>query len=105
MHKKAKKVAAKENTLAFWAGYEITKDEVTAFKKKLAEVKQPLLKEAASYKGTKVGEAEIYDLGGNVAEFASDGSVYGFSAYDFVDGQDSAAKSISGYTGFRVILE
>lgn len=105
LHKKAKKVAAKGNTLAYWAGYELTKDEVNAFKRKVAEVKQSLIKEVASFKATKVGEATIYDLGGNLAEYAKGGSTYGFSAYDFADSKASKGKTSGGFIGIRVVRE
>ncbi len=70
LHEKALKIAPKENTLAYWAGYAISYDEVAEFRQKLAEIGQDktiLLKPVGSWNSTKIGEAKIFDLGGNVA--------------------------------------
>ncbi|NER15488.1 prolyl oligopeptidase family serine peptidase [Leptobacterium flavescens] len=103
LHKKAHKAASGANTLNYWAGYAITKDEVPMLKEKLKELKSTLLKKAGKNKSTKVGEAEIYDLGGNVAEYYDNGS-YGYSAYDFHDKHDSSMIN-SKYVGIRVVKE
>lgn len=104
-HQKAHKIAAKENSLNHWAGYEITKDEVTLLKQKLAEHKSSLIKEVGSFKASKVGEAKVYDLGGNVAEFGADGKTYGYSAYDYVDPHTEEVRVKAGQVGFRVIKD
>ncbi|MEH6405647.1 MAG: hypothetical protein V7767_00045, partial [Leeuwenhoekiella sp.] len=54
-------------------------------------------------KSTKVENAAIFDLGGNVAEYAENG-MYGYSAYDFYDTNDDSLQS-SDHIGFRVIKE
>ena len=105
LHELALKSAAKENTLNYWAGYDITIDDLTDFKAKLADVKSSLLKEAGSFPASKVKEAEIYDLGGNVAEYASDGTTYGFGAYDFADEKAGAMMADKRSVGFRVVRE
>lgn len=106
LHKKAVKIAAGENTIKYWAGYDININDLAQFRKKLNEVQSSLLMKAGSFKSTKVGKAEIYDLGGNVAEYNLSGEVYGFSAYDYVDGAAGQnQKSESGKTGFRIVLE
>jgi len=103
LHKQAIKVASKENTLNYWAGYEITFDEVEQFKSKLKEVKSHLFKKVGEFKSVKVGKAEIYDLGGNVAEYYDNG-IYGFSAYDFYD-TNTTNMIKSNYVGIRVIKD
>jgi dipeptidyl aminopeptidase/acylaminoacyl peptidase len=105
LHELALKSAAKENTLSYWAGYNITIDELADFKMKMTEVKSSLLKEVGSFPASKVKEAEVYDLGGNVAEYASDGSTYGFGAYDFADEKAGAMTVDKRSVGFRVVRE
>lgn len=104
-HKKAHKTAAKENSLNYWAGYAITADEVELFQEKLKEMKSSLIKEAGSFKPTKIGEAEVYDLGGNVAEYCDDGTSYGYSAYDYVDPNAAEVQTAKTNIGFRVVRE
>ncbi|MFK5957879.1 MAG: prolyl oligopeptidase family serine peptidase [Lutibacter sp.] len=103
LQKQAFKVASKENTLNYWAGYKITIDEIEQFKRKLNEVKTHLFKRVGKFKSTKVGNAEIYDLGGNVAEYYSKG-IYGYSAYDYFD-ESNAEMIQSNHVGIRVIKE
>lgn len=105
LHKQAKKVASDENTLNYWAGYDITIDEVPDLRKKMSEMQHSLLKESGSYKGTKIGEALIYDLGGNAAEYRGDGSSYGYSAVSFVDERGEAEQAPKAYMGFRIVKE
>ena len=106
LHKRARKTGAKENSLNYWAGYDLTIADLEDFKKKVEEAKQSLIKEVGSFKSTKVGEAEVYDLGGNVSEYRNDGKKYGFSAYDYVDPNgDSDEAGKASHTGFRVIKE
>lgn len=104
-HQKAHKTAAKENSLNHWAGYEITKDEVALLSQKLADSKTSLLKDVGHFKASKVGEAEVYDLGGNVAEYSADGKTYGYSAYDYVDPHSDEVKVKEGQVGFRVVKQ
>lgn len=107
--KKARDVAAKENTLNHWAGYAITLDEVPVLKQKLSGLKTTLLKPVGSFAPAKVGEADLYDLGGNVAEWYTndDGTpgTYGYSAYDFADATRETPKTDRAYVGFRVVRE
>jgi dipeptidyl aminopeptidase/acylaminoacyl peptidase len=102
LHKQARKVAAQENSLNYWAGYKITADEVAALHEKISESKDGLIRAVGSFKATKVGEAEVYDLGGNVAEMAEGGATYGYGAYDYVDPSEPANEP--KLKGFRVIL-
>lgn len=104
LHKQAKKSAAAENTLNWWAGYELTLYDVAELRKKLEELEGSLLKEAGSYKSVEVGNTFVYDLGGNAAELAEGGGSYGYSAVSFVDErEEEAGIAPPAYTGFRVI--
>ncbi|MEX1383799.1 formylglycine-generating enzyme family protein, partial [Lutibacter sp.] len=103
LQKAAHKAAAKENTLNYWAGFGITIDEVEELNKKVTELKSHLLKKVGKNKHVKVGEAEVYDLGGNVAEYFETG-IYGYSAYDFYDANNTNMIE-SKYVGIRVIKE
>ena len=103
LHKQAHKVGAKELTLNYWAGYDITKEQVPMINEKLKELHTILYKKVGKKKPTKVGDAEIYDLGGNVAEYY-DGGVYGYSSYDFYDANDYSMID-SKHVGIRVIKE
>ncbi len=103
LHKQAHKVGAKELTLNYWAGYAITKSEVPMLREKLKELKTILYKKVGKKKSTKVGEAVVYDLGGNIAEYY-DGGVYGYSAYDFYDANDDSIIN-SKHVGIRVIKQ
>lgn len=105
LHKQARKSAASENTLNYWAGYDITIDEVQEFQKKLHELNQTLIREAGSYSSVKVGKAVVYDLGGNVAEYNQAGNTYGYSAVSFVDDRGNEVETPLEYTGIRVIKE
>ena len=106
LNQKAKEVAADENTLNHWAGYDITIDEVPEFRQKLAELNHNLIKEVGTYQSTKLGDAHIYDLGGNAAEWHSgSGGSYGYSAISFVDERSETTTAPVRYTSFRVIKE
>ena len=103
LHNLARKIASKENTFNHWAGYDLVKEDVTELLKKLKELKLELIKSVGETQGSKVGEALVYDLGGNVAEYF-EGGIYGYSAYDFFDANNSAMIK-SKYAGFRVIRD
>ncbi len=105
LHKQAKKLAAKENTLAYWAGYNPTMDEVDALREKLNEATMSLIQQGGEFKAARVGKAEVYDLGGNVAELDASGQTYGYSAYDAADAAGEQPQAVAAHTGFRVIRE
>ncbi|MGM0546428.1 MAG: S9 family peptidase [Bacteroidota bacterium] len=108
LNKEARKVAASENTLNYWAGYDINYDDIGDFRQKLAELNNTILKEVGSYKSVKIGDAHVYDLGGNAAEFYSGSNnqdTYGYSAVNFVDERDEVPSAPADYTGFRLIKE
>ncbi|WP_431158729.1 S9 family peptidase [Winogradskyella poriferorum] len=102
-HKTARKVAKNENTLNYWAGYDLIKSDFEKLKSKLATHDPNLIKEVGSFKASKIGEALVYDLGGNVAEYFQNG-IFGYSAYDHAD-QNSEDMVKSNYVGIRVIRE
>lgn len=108
LHKKAKGLAARENSLNYWAGYKITLDDVPALNKNIAKLKTPLFMKAGSFKGTKVGKATVYDLGGNAAEYYSNANgtaTYGYSAYDYVDAGSSKVTTATKNVGIRVVKD
>ncbi len=101
--KSSRKVAPKENTLNYWAGYNLVPSDYEKLKLKLNDLKKSLIKPVGSFKSTKIGNAEVYDLGGNVAEYYDNG-IYGYSAYDYFDSNDDE-ETKSKYVGLRVIKE
>ena len=104
-HKMATKNAKKENTLNFWAGYEITPEEVNMLQEKIEEAGEEMIKAVGSHEPLKIGKAEVYDLGGNVKEYQAGGGVYGFSAYDYADTESDAEAESDQYRGIRVVRE
>jgi dipeptidyl aminopeptidase/acylaminoacyl peptidase len=103
LHTLAASKGKQENTLNYWAGYDITLDEVPHLRRKLEGLTTSLLKEAASFAPVKTHKATVYDLGGNVAEWDMEGKTYGYSAYDFVDPHATAAGTAPAYRGLRVV--
>ncbi len=112
LHRTAHRSGARQNTLNQLAGFGITVDEVGILRQKMDLLPaERLVREVGSFPPVKVGDAEIYDLGGNVAEWSGAGSneagsVYGYSARDFVDAADPDSRELDPeFTGFRVIRE
>jgi dipeptidyl aminopeptidase/acylaminoacyl peptidase len=105
-HENAQKSAAMENTLNLWAGYELTPKDATSLQSKIELDGLNLLKEVGSFNATKIGDAKVFDLGGNVAEYyGKDGKTYGFGATDFVDSANNDFGVEGKLKGFRVIRE
>ena len=108
LHRIAHRAGNRQNTLNHLAGFDITMDEVALLRQKmnLLDTRQ-LVRESGLFPPVKVGEAEIYDLGGNVAEWPDTGeSTYGFSVIDFVDPNNPDNRVMQPeFTGFRVIRE
>ncbi|MEM0994447.1 MAG: prolyl oligopeptidase family serine peptidase, partial [Bacteroidota bacterium] len=103
-HQKAKKVAAKENTLNAWAGYELALKNAQQLQAAIGDKANAMLKAVGTYKASKIGDAKVYDLGGNVAEYyGTEGKTYGFAANDFVDRMSDTATSAQSLKGFRVV--
>ena len=104
-HKKAKSVATKENTLNYWAGYDLTIDEVPLLLQKVETQQLDLIKAVGEFMPVKIGDAEIYDLGGNLSEWVNDGTACGFHAYQYVDQANSQRPEPGQYMGVRVVKE
>lgn len=98
-----------ENNLDRWAGYSPTPDEIEMLMVKIAELEESrlLIEEVGTFR--PVGAGRIYDLGGNVAEWAvqSDGTgtVMGLSAVSPRDERVPYAWPPARYVGFRVCRE
>ncbi|HKT48471.1 MAG TPA: prolyl oligopeptidase family serine peptidase [Candidatus Acidoferrales bacterium] len=98
-----------ENTLDYWAGYSLNPDDAARLEKKLSELSgpAPLLRPVGSFAGQGKPEEElVYDLGGNVAEWAisadGKGKVLGGSADQATD-PAAAHTAAPSYIGFRVV--
>ncbi|MGB8593359.1 MAG: prolyl oligopeptidase family serine peptidase [Candidatus Acidiferrales bacterium] len=99
-----------ENTLDYWAGYAVNPEDAQRLEEKIKQLPgtAPLLKEAGSFAGQgDDGEELIFDLGGNVAEWAiaADGSgkALGGSADRASDSKARYRPADLAYTGFRVV--
>jgi len=99
-----------ENTLDYWAGYAINPEDAQRLEDKVKQIAgtAPLLKEVGSFSGQgDENEELIFDLGGNVAEWAiaADGSgkTLGGSADRPSDSKARYRPADGDYTGFRVI--
>ena len=102
-HEKAAKSGKNENTLNRLAGYDITWEEVQMVKKEVEKLGQELISSVGSFAPDKIGKAEVYDLGGNVAEYMSNGKTYGYSAVDYVDPAQPENQPTDGFIGFRIV--
>ena len=98
-----------ENTLDYWAGYAPNPDDAGRLREKVKELggNAPLLKPVGSFAGQGSDNQElIFDLGGNVAEWAvgADGKskVMGGSA-DCAADERSNCTAAAEYIGFRVV--
>jgi predicted peptidase len=98
-----------ENTLDYWAGYALNPEDAVRLMKKAAELggNAPLLKEVGNFRGQgRDDEEPIYDLGGNVAEWAvlrdGSGKAIGGSANCAADLRSPCAPA-SEYIGLRVV--
>ena len=99
-----------ENVLDYWAGYALNPDDARRLAPKIAELGEdtPLLKEVGSFPGAGKDEEElVFDLGGNVAEWArsKDGSgrLLGGSADRAADSKAQRPAAGPAYQGFRVV--
>lgn len=108
LNKLAIKKFKDQNNLNYWAGYDLTANDVKDLKSKLAEVDQSLLKNVGSFKSVKSGDAVLFDIGGNAAEYYLKDNmlkIYDYSAYDFVDEMNAEHNTDSRNIGFRVVEE
>ena len=105
LHEQARKAAGSGNTLRHWAGYALTLDEVPLLREKIQEAELPLLQAVGQHSPRSVGDAKLYDLGGNAAEYAQTGH-YGYSAYSYYDpANPKPAEEEPKAMGFRVVVE
>ncbi|MDP5172619.1 MAG: prolyl oligopeptidase family serine peptidase [Bacteroidia bacterium] len=105
--KSAMKAAKDENTIRYWAGYDLTLDEYPRFLEKVT-LKDPLTMAAGSFPATAIGEAKVYDLGGNVSEWYGDAAIgkqLGYGFLDFVDNMNEQSSRKNACTGLRVVKE
>lgn len=106
LQKEARKNYKQQNNLNYWAGYDITWDEIADFKQKLKDLQKPLLEPVGERKPVKVSGKWLYNIGGNVAEYyKADGKlkIYDYSAYDYVDPFDEGMINKSEKIGFRIV--
>lgn len=106
-HKLANEKANKENTLNYWAGYKLTKDDALKLYKKLTSVNINLLKAVGSFTPQKLGDTYIFDIAGNAAEYYLDEGelkVYGYDANSFADPFDLSCNN-SKLIGIRLVKE
>lgn len=101
---------AGENTLDYWAGYAVNPEDEQhiADKLKMLPGNAPLLREVGSFSGQgEEGEELVFDLGGNVAEWAiatdGTGKTLGCSADRASDSKSAYRTADAEYTGFRVM--
>jgi dipeptidyl aminopeptidase/acylaminoacyl peptidase len=101
-------IEAPGNTLDFWAGYSINPEDRRKLQEKIRELPgpAPLLKEVGSFKSGD-DKIAIFDLGGNVAEWADDagkGRALGGSA-DVPAGERHQRLPAPEYVGLRVVCQ
>jgi len=102
------KPAGSENTLDYWAGGAVNPDDASKLQTAIRELggRSPLLKEAGSFKASDPDQT-VFDLGGNVAEWAvatdGMGQPMGGSADTPADQKIRKRAPASEYIGFRVV--
>jgi formylglycine-generating enzyme required for sulfatase activity len=99
-----------ENTLDYWAGYELNPDDALRLEAKVQELGGPeaLLREVGSFPGAgKDKEELIFDLMGNAAEWVvtkdGGGKAIGASADRPFDQKARTTAAAAACTGFRVV--
>jgi formylglycine-generating enzyme required for sulfatase activity len=99
-----------ENTLDYWAGYALNPDDVARLESKIKELggEAPLLQQVGTFPGVGKDEQELlFDLGGNVAEWAvsetGGGKLLGGSADRPGDLKSQRLEAGPAYCGFRVV--
>jgi dipeptidyl aminopeptidase/acylaminoacyl peptidase len=102
--------AATENTLDRWAGYPPNPEDAARLREKAAALggEAPLLEEVGRLPGRGDGE-KVYDLGGNVAEWAlgadGHGVLVGGSADQPAGATGPSAAAGPAYRGLRVVAD
>lgn len=102
------KASGVENTLRYWAGYEITVDEADVFLQEI-EGNTPLTLPVGSFPPVKIGSATVYDLGGNVSEWVQSAdhtsTMMGFGFMDFADQASPDRQRHTASIGLRIVKE
>ncbi|UCG50556.1 MAG: prolyl oligopeptidase family serine peptidase [Candidatus Latescibacterota bacterium] len=107
--KSAEPNLSRENNLERWVGFIPTPEEISLLEPKIDELETArlLLEEVGCF--SPVGDHAVYDLGGNAAEWAVDGSgegtVMGLSAVSSRDPRVPYTPPTSAYVGFRIVEE
>lgn len=107
LHKKAHTQAKKENTLNYWAGYALNRDDAIQLKQKLTTERVNLVKAVGSFPPHKMGEHYLFDLAGNVAEYYLEDDqlqVYGYDAHSYADPFDPTYNE-SKEVGIRLVKD
>ncbi|MGB9836768.1 MAG: prolyl oligopeptidase family serine peptidase [Candidatus Saccharicenans sp.] len=98
-----------ENTIEYWAGYKVNHDDYKLLLEIVARLKnKPALLLPVDY-FPPAGEALVYGLGGNVAEWTLNsqgkGQVQGYSAIQRADAQEAYVAPAPEYVGLRVFKQ
>jgi dipeptidyl aminopeptidase/acylaminoacyl peptidase len=107
--KKLYEPSTKDNTLDYWTGYPINPDDMLRLDSMLDTLAPgALLRPVGSFPGVAgQGEQDVYDLGGNVAEWVTEpngtGKTEGGSADRPADPKARYREADASYTGFRVV--
>lgn len=104
-----KKSSGDENTLCYWAGYNLSIDEAEELEEKIKEIesKRGLILPVGSFAPSF---ENIHDLNGNVSEWCTiegkyEGKVMGLSARSLCDKRVVFKNPPENYIGFRVVKE
>jgi len=102
------KSSSEENTLCYWAGYNLNIDEAEELEEKIKELesKKGLILQVGTFSPSF---ENIYDVNGNVSEWCLDkenkGRIMGLSARNICDKREILKIPPKSYTGFRVVVE
>jgi formylglycine-generating enzyme required for sulfatase activity len=96
----------KGNTLNYWAGYPLNRDDAKLLMEKIKTLEGLSLLQQVDERPSD-GEEMIFGLGGNAAEWAVDekggGKVIGKSAITYSDDRGENPAPPIEYTGFRIV--
>jgi formylglycine-generating enzyme required for sulfatase activity len=103
--------AAGGNTLDDWVGYTPNPEDLARLRAEIARLpgEAPLLRAVGTTAADAVGQPPVFDLGGNVAEWAAGpdgtGVIVGASADQPKDRTAGTLEAAPAYRGVRVIVE